>query len=140
MNDTLRRWLGILTFSIGSLVFGYFLFWSIAASNSWALEPGALMFFLIISYTGGLIPMTIAFLIAPIRRAMTRKVWIVLLIFVGVHAISFLPYLVASYQNNPSSLEALWLPMPMGIVVFFLTCVAVIAHIFVPRKDPKAVE
>ena len=103
------------------------------------MNPVALKFLIVASYTGAVIPMLIAVLIPYIRRAISRGTWITLSVFVAIHAISFIPYFIASHQNNPSALEALWIPMPLGVLLFFFTSFIVLVHAIPDRgpRDPK---
>lgn len=99
------------------------------------MNRAVLIFLIVASYTGGAIPMLIAFIVPYIRRAISRGAWITLFIFVVLNAASFIPFFIASHQKNPSALEALWLPMPLGMFFFFVASFIVALHSIPTRRQ-----
>lgn len=102
------------------------------------MSPIVLKFLIVASYTGAVVPVLIALVVPLVRRAISRGVWRILLVFIGVHAVSFIPFLIAHRREAPSALEALWIPMPLGVFFFFLASFAVVVHWFHGRCMRRA--
>ena len=86
---------------------------------------------LMVFYSGPLVPSLVAVIGLTLRRfrsSFTRGFWNTLLVLNIVQAFSYYWYIEATRANDPSALERLWIPYPLGILLFIVASLLVLVY------------